>query len=89
MINHAALRNLPEDSVPLDLLITEEDGAEAYTDSNDDAQSEHTGDSHSFLPLPSREATEDSAIHSIVNGDIPVDWPDIAGQPIKSFALLV
>ena len=85
MINHAALRNLPEDSVPLDLLITEEDGAEAYTDSNDDAQSEHTGDSHSFLPLPSREATEDSAIHSIVNGDIPVDWPDIAGQPINEF----
>ena len=85
MINHAALRNLPEDSVPLDLLITEEDGAEADTDSNDDAQSEHTGDSHSFLPLPSREATEDSAIRSIVNGDIPVDWPDIAGQPINEF----
>ena len=84
MINHAALQNLPEDGVPLDLLTIEEDGADSDSD-NDDAQSEHTGDSHSFLPLPSREATEDSAIRSIVNGDIPVDWPDIAGQPINEF----
>ena len=68
-------------------LTVEEDGAEADSDNDDDddAQSEHTGDSHSFLPLPSREATEDSAIRSIVNGDNPVDWPDIAGQPINEF----
>ena len=43
------------------------------------------GDSHSFLLLSSREATEDSSIRSIVNGDNPVDWPDIAGQPINEF----
>ena len=28
---------------------------------------------------------EDSAICSIVNGDNPVDWPDIAEQPINEF----
>ncbi len=81
MSDRAALQTLPEDG---ELLTIEEDGAEADSGNGDDAQSEHTGDSHS-LPLPRREATEDSAIHSMVNGDGPIDWPDIAGQPINEF----
>lgn len=85
MIDHAALQNLPEDGVPLDLLTVEEDGAEADSDNDDYVQSKCTGDSHSFLPLPSREAMADSTIRSIVNGDNPVDLPDIAGQPINVF----
>jgi hypothetical protein len=80
VIDHAALQNLPEDGIPPDLLTIDEDES-----GPNDAQSECTGDSHSLLPLPRKEATEDSAIRSIVSGDDPVDWPNIAGQPINEF----
>ena len=57
-IDHIALQNLPEDGVPPELLTIEDDGV-AMNDHNNDAQSEDTSDSHSFLPV---EATVDSAI---------------------------
>ena len=32
-----------------------------------------------------KEATEDSTIRYMVNGDDPMNWPDIAGRPINEF----
>ena len=57
----------------------------ALNDDSNDAQCEDTSDSHSFLPVPMKEATEDSAIRYMVNGDDPMNWPDIAGRPINEF----
>lgn len=85
-IDHAALQNLPEDGVPPELLTIEDDGVALNDDSND-AQCEDTSDSHSFLPVPMKEATEDSAIRYMVNGDDPMNWPDIAGRPINEFRI--
>lgn len=42
-------------------------------------------DSRSFLPLPQRQQTEDSAIRAAVNGDDPLDWPTISGEPLNEF----
>ncbi len=44
-----------------------------------------TGDSHSFLPVRKSERNEDAAIRAAVNGEDPLDWPTIAGQPINEF----
>ncbi len=51
----------------------------------EDEQTELSANSTSFLPLPSRECTEDTAIRSVVNGDDPLEWPHIAGKPINEF----
>jgi hypothetical protein len=75
IIDHAALQSLPEDNVPPELLTVDMDGDEGENPYDGDSQS---GDIHSFLPLPTKEPTEDTAIRSIVNGDDPIDWPDIA-----------
>ena len=55
---------------------------------DDNVQTEAMGDSHSFLPLPRREATEEQAIRSMVNGNDPVDWPVISEQPVNEFRTL-
>ena len=73
--------NLPEDSVPPELLTIDVE-AEETNECNEDPQ---VCDSHSFLPLPAKEPTEDNAIRSIVNGTDPMEWPDIAEEPINEF----
>ena len=83
-IDHEALQTLPEDGIPLELLTIEEDGEEEAVD--DDSESRSSSDSHSFLPLPRKEPTEDSAIRSTVNDIDPIDWPDINKQPINEFS---
>lgn len=50
----------------------------------DDCESESISN-HSFLPLATREPTEDNAIRAAVNGDDPIDWPDVDEQPINEF----
>ena len=75
-IDNAALLNLPEDSVPPQLLTIDVE-TEETTECNEDPQ---VCDSHSFLPLPAKEPTEDNAIRSIVNGTDPMEWPDIADR---------
>lgn len=42
-------------------------------------------DSHSLLPLPQRQLREDSAIRATINGDDPLDWPTISGEPLNEF----
>ena len=84
-IDHTALQQLPHDGVPPDLLATDEgeEQQDALDDSGDvDAD---TYSSHSFLPLPNRTATEDEAIRAVVSGSDPLEWPNIAEQPINEF----
>ena len=88
-IDYNALQRLPEDAVPPDLLIIEdktnqEDGntPEGNEGSSDDFTHD---DSHSFLPFPVHEGTEDDAICSIINGDNPLDWPAIGDSAINEF----
>ena len=49
---------------------------------------EHNGcDSHSFLPLPNKQSTDDMAIRNTILGDTldPLNWPDINNVPINEF----
>ena len=41
-------------------------------------------DSYLFMPLPQQQRQED-AIRALVNGDDPLEWPTISGQPINEF----
>ena len=89
-INYNALQRLPQDAVPLDLLVVQEKANQ--DECNTSVQSEdptddftHDNDSHSFLPFPVREITKDNAIRSIINGDDPLDWPSIGVGAINEF----
>lgn len=42
-------------------------------------------DSHSFMPLPHQQSHEVNIIRAMINGEDPLDWPTIAGQPINEF----
>jgi len=88
-IDHSALQWLSEDAVPPDLLVVDEDPN--HNDSNisrqneDSSDSTHNTDSHSFLPFPVHEETEDNTIQSIINGDNPLNWPAIGDSAINEF----
>lgn len=93
-IDHAALQLLPEDGIPSELLTVVEKEEEVNSEdqsgsSGDQSESseDNNHDSHSFLPLPTRQVTEDEHIHSSLmsTGSKPVDWPDIMTQPINEF----
>ena len=45
---------------------------------------ESSADSHSFLPIPRKEPTKYTAIHSIIHNEL-VDWPDLAEPSVKKF----
>ena len=77
-INYNSLRQLPEDAVPPDLLIVEErtNQDDCNTSEQSEASSDyitHDNDSHSFLPFPARQRTEDNAIRSMIKGDNLLD----------------
>lgn len=73
-----ALQRLTHDGVPTELLSADDiDEPDAPTDDTVQDRS-----SHSFLPLPNRTATEEEAIRSVISESDPLDWPNIAGQPI-------
>ena len=80
VISEDALERLPENAVPPDLLMIEE-----CADENPDATEANSNDSfsdlytHSFLPSPAQQRTEDNTIRSIINGENPLDWPAIEG----------
>ena len=90
-IDEAILHQLPEDGVPPQLLSMEENSK--LNDMHDEGpngtfpqdDNKLSADSHSFLPLPKRQNTEETAIRSIVNGEDPLNWPEIAGEPINEF----
>lgn len=88
VISHNALQTLPKNGVPPDLLIVDTSNDESNTSgvseaSSNDPCSEHY--THSFLPLPAQQRTEDNTIRSILNGDDPLDWPTIQGHAINEF----
>jgi hypothetical protein len=80
VISEDALERLPENAVPPDLLMIEK-----CADENPDATEANSNDSfsdlytHSFLPSPAQQRTEDNTIRSIINGENPLDWPAIEG----------
>lgn len=72
---------MPEDGVPDDLLTMEDPGSNEEQDAED--QIPHQ--SHSFLPLPLRQQTEEEAIRVLINGVDTLDWPVNDGDPINEF----
>ena len=91
-IDYMSLQLLPEDGIPSNLLtIDEPDETEELHAANiDNFQAERSNhDSHSFLPLPTRQATEVETIQGIFsNGSStsPIPWPEIGAQPINEFS---
>ena len=81
-VDHNALQNLPNDGIPDDLLSAIE---HEQQDSQAVADQDQVCNSHSFLPLPNRVPVESDAIRAAVNGTDPIQWPDIAPQPINEF----
>lgn len=56
-----------------------------YIDADVDTDADIPADSRSFIPLPHQQLHEVDIIRAIVNGQDPLDWPTIAGQPINEF----
>lgn len=84
-IDHDALQLLPEDGIPPELLTVDEQEEESSAQ-EDSANEDNGHDSHSFLPLPTRQSTESDAIcAAVTTGNSPLDWPNIIGQPINEF----
>ena len=83
IIDENLLQMLPENGIPTELLSLEDNTEEAFCE-DVDSELESSADSHSFLPNPKKEPTEDTAIRSIINNE-PVDWPDLAERPINEF----
>jgi hypothetical protein len=85
-IDHDALQLLPEDGIPPELLtVDEEEDQVEHSHQSDTSEEDNSHDSSSFLPLPTRQVTEDDAIRAAVDGQTPLDWPEIGGQPINEF----
>ena len=64
-----------------------EDEGPPHTEGLDsqDVDSLQETNSYSFMPLPQQQRQEEDAIRALVNGDDPLDWPTITGQPINEF----
>ena len=85
IVDHDALQLLPEDGIPPELL-TVDDQEEEFSAPEDTSEETNGHDSHSFLPLPTRQTTENDAIRAaVITANNPLEWPDISGQPINEF----
>ena len=85
-IDYESLQRLPEDGVPDDLPTVEDPESNEEQDAQqEDAENHITHQSHSFLPLPQRQQTEQDAIRALINGVDPLDWPANDGDPINEF----
>ena len=90
-IDYEALHRLPIDGVPSDLPTAEdpEQNAEEHTADEDTSQNNNDGEdsqhSHSFLPLPQAQRSEQDAIRALINGEDPLDWPSNDDDPINEF----
>ena len=86
------LQLLPEDDIPSNLLSIDEqeepvDPHVAHFD-NPLTDEGNNHDSHSFLPLPTRQAREAEAIQATLCDNpstSPLTWPEIGGEPINEF----
>ena len=86
MIDYDALECLPEDGIPQDLPAVEDPQSnEEQETSQEHAEEEIPQQSHSFLPLPQGQQSEQDAIRALINGVDPLDWPSNDGDPINEF----
>ena len=77
---------MPEDAVPDDLPTVDDPASNEEQDAQqEDAEHQIPHQSHSFLPLPQRQQTEQDAIRALINGVDPLDWPVNDGDPINEF----
>ena len=82
-INHDNVQLLPSDGIPEELLCVQtNDDSDQQEEDDDDVQQ----DSHSFLPLPISQPTEEAAISSAINRVEPLDWPDIRDNALNEFS---
>ena len=85
-IDYESLELLPEDRVPDDLPTVEDPESNEDEDAQqEDTEEQVTRQSHSFLPLPQQQQTEQDAISALINRMDPLDWPANDGDPINEF----
>ena len=90
-ISQDALQRLPENDVPPDLCIIQAgnddipDQPQTHPNDSNHINSPHQYYSHSLLPSPAQQRTEDTAIRSMINGENPLDWPVIEGNAMNEF----
>ena len=87
-IDYMSLQLLPEDGIPSNLLSIDEPDEPDEPHIGNFLAEESDHDSHSFLPLPTKQATESEAIKATFSDDSstsPIPWPEIGGQPINEF----
>ena len=84
--DYESLERLPEYGVPDNLPTVEDrESSEEQDDQQEDAEEQIPHQSHSFLPLPQRQQTEQDAIRALINGADSLDWPGNDGDPINEF----
>ena len=82
-INHTNLESLPENGIPDGLLEVE---ALDTSNNTDEESNGDDHDSHSFLPLPVAQETEDVAISSTIHDSYPLGWPGLHENAINEFS---
>lgn len=83
-IDQTAVARLPLDGIP-DELRHANDDVERQIDTSSSLEDNAAHSSHSFLPVPKQTLTEDDAIRAAIDGKDPLDWPNVAGEPINEF----
>ena len=92
-IDYEALQRLPVDGITSDLPTTDDPQQDVQQDNEtgtieESPQNifiENQHDSHSFIPLPQAQQSEQHAIRALINGEDPLEWPSNDGQPINEF----
>ena len=92
-IDYEALQRLPVDGITSDLPTTDDPQQDVQQDnetrtieeSPQNISIENQHDSHSFIPLPQAQQSEQHAIRALINGEDPLEWPSNDGQPINEF----
>ena len=74
VIDYESLERLPEDGIPTDLPTVEDPQSnEQQNTLQEHAEEENPQQSHSFLPLPLGQQSEQDAIRALINGVDPLD----------------
>ena len=92
-IDYEALQRLPVDGITSDLPTTDDLQQDVQEDNEtgtieeppQNISIENQHDSHSFIPLPQAQQSEQHAIRALINGEDPFEWPSNDGQPINEF----
>lgn len=90
-VQQQAVKQLPAEhptnyiDADVDTVADVDTDADVDADADVDTDADIPADSRSFIPLPHQKLHEVDIIRAIVNGQDPLDWPTIAGQPINEF----